>query len=178
MSETTDPIRDIIEPDRQVGSELWLKAAQASVRAYCGWHIAPNVEQTVTLDGEGGTLLMLPSPHVTDVSAITVDGEDIKDRADWSGNGMIRLRSGRFPDRFRSVQVTFRHGYDPDEVPDVQSIILKLANRAATGPGVVSSQSTNGSSVTYLTAGGAPLGTPLLQIEKEALAPYRMKWSL
>ena len=170
-------IGDIVSPESEVGPDLWLKAAQASVRSYCGWHIAPNVEQTLTLDAEGGRTLMLPSLHVTNVSSIIVDGEDVAGDADWSRTGMVRLRSGLFPDRFRSVTVTMSSGYEVDEVPDVSSIILKLANRAATGPGVVASQSVNGSSVSYLTAGGAPLSTPLLQIEKDALEPYRLKWT-
>ncbi|AKV56122.1 hypothetical protein AB656_03985 [Bifidobacterium actinocoloniiforme DSM 22766] len=168
---------DIVSPDSEVGPNLWLKAAQASVRSYCGWHIAPNVEQTLTLDAEGGRTLMLPSLHVTGLSRITVDGRDVTGEVDWSQTGMVSLRSGSFPDRFRSVIVTMSSGYEVDEVPDVVSIILKLANRAATGPGVVASQSVNGSSVSYLTAGGAPLSTPLLQIEKDALEPYRLKWT-
>ena len=177
MSTESDKPGDIVAPDTIVDSNLWLQAAQASVRAYCGWHIAPSMTQTMTLDSEGGSTLMLPSLHVTDVSSITADGEDLADKADWSVDGMIRLRSGRFPDRFRAVQVTFTHGFEINEVPDVSSIILSLARRAAAGPGVIASQSANGSSVSYLTAGGAPLSTPLLQIEKDALGPYKLRWT-
>lgn len=177
MDQQQPSIGDIVTPESEVGTDLWLKAAQASVRSYCGWHIAPNVDQTLILDAEGGRTLMLPSLHVTDLSSITVDGRDVTGEEDWSQNGMVRLRSGLFPDRFRAVTVSMSSGYEVDEVPDVVSIILKLANRAATGPGVVASQSVNGSSVSYLTAGGAPLSTPLLQIEKDALEPYRLKWT-
>ena len=48
-------------------------AAAEAVRSYCGWHIAPAVEETVTLDGSGGRHLLLPSLHVTEVSEIVAD---------------------------------------------------------------------------------------------------------
>ena len=46
----------------------------------------------------------------------------------------------------------------------------------AATPGNVASQSVNGASVSFLAASGAPLSVPLLALEKETLAPYRVGW--
>ena len=175
MAET---IPDLVSSDTTVDSSTWLKAAQQSVRSYCGWHIAPNITQTLKLDSYGARTLLLPSMHVTNISSLLVNGVEMKDSIDWGAAGTVRLREGYFPDCPGAVQVTLSHGFDAGEVADVTSLILKLAQRGSTGPGVIGSQSTNGSSVTFITAGGAPLSIPLLQIEKNALEPYRLTWGV
>ena len=175
MAET---IPDLVSNDTVVDSSTWIKAAQKSVRSYCGWHIAPNITQTLKLDSYGTRTLLLPSMHVTDISSLVVNGIEMKDSIDWSVAGTVELRHGCFPDCPGAVNVTLQHGLDVEEVADVTSLILKLAQRASTGPGVIGSQSTNGSSVTFITAGGAPLSIPLLQIEKDALEPYRLTWGV
>lgn len=104
--------------------------ALAAVQAYCGWHIGPSQEDTLILDGSGASLLMLPSLHVTDVASISADydgGLTVLDPTsyDWSAVGMIELRNGCFPHRFRSVTVTFTHGYS--EMPaNVQAVVDQI----------------------------------------------------
>jgi hypothetical protein len=169
---------DIVTTDTAVDASTWLAAAQKSVRSYCGWHIAPNLEQDITLDGDGTKTLLLPSMHVTDVASVLVDGKDLVGEIDWSAKGIVQLRRGVFPDRLGSIKVRLRHGFDVGEVADVSSMILRIAKRAANGPGVIASQSANGSSVSYLTAGGAPISVPLLQIEKDSLNPYKLTWGI
>jgi hypothetical protein len=39
-----ETIPDLVPSDTTVDSSTWLKAAQQSVRSYCGWHIAPNID--------------------------------------------------------------------------------------------------------------------------------------
>ena len=36
-------------------------AVSAAIRSYCGWHVAPIVEETMTLDYDGGGILTLPT---------------------------------------------------------------------------------------------------------------------
>lgn len=168
-------IPDLVPADTTVDNALWLQAAAQSVRSYCGWHIAPSITQTILCDGTGTQTLFLPSRHVSNIRSVMVSDEEMVGDMDWSVDGMIRLRSNYFPDQFGSVKVSLDHGYDYEEVADVTAIVLKLAQRASTGPGIIASQQVNGSSVSYFAAGGAPLSTPLLQIEKDALEPYRLK---
>lgn len=172
----------MIYPDMVANPELdaqwWKKAAQNAVRRYCGWHVAPELDETLVLDSHGGRILMLPSRHVNSVTGVKVEGAELaQDAYDWSEAGLIQLRSGHWPDHPRAVEVALNHGYPPEEVPEILELIRNLAKRARTQPGVAS-QSVNGASVSYLTAGGAPLGLQLLQIEKEQLDPYKLTWGL
>lgn len=156
----------------------WRKAAQEAIRRYCGWHVAPNITETIKVDAYGGRTLLLPSKHVTALNHVTVADVDITDQCTWSEGGLIVLRAGVWPDEPRAVTVDLTHGWDPDEVPDVQQLILQIARRAKSQPGngVIQSQTVNGASVGYFSAGGGPLSLQLLQIEKDALAPYRLNW--
>ena len=114
-----------------VDESSWL-AACAAVRLYCGWHIAPVVTETLTLDGPGGTLLRLPSARVKAVLSVTNKGTVI-DNPEWSEYGMIR--GFWWTEKFRGVVVEFTHGYD--ECPaDLLDVLTQMA--AAAGRGGVS----------------------------------------
>jgi hypothetical protein len=167
---------DIIDVTTGLDSQWWVRAAQGAVRRYCGWHVAPSVAETLRLDSYGGRALTLPSKHVTEIASIMVAGEDWADRCDWSEAGTVLLRSGYWPDAPGAVSVSLTHGWDVEDVPEVAALILTIGKRARSQPGIIASQSVNGASVSYQTAGGAPLSVSLLGIEKEALAPYRLNW--
>lgn len=157
---------------------LWVQAAEAAVRRYCGWHIAPALYTMHTLDGDGGRLLQLPTLKLANLEGLWVDGEDWVRYARSSERGMVELDHGlRFPNQLGSIIVDMTHGYPSEEVPDVLAIILTVARRGATQP-AVASQAVNGASVSYFSIGGAPLSIPLLRTEKEALAPYRLRKGL
>lgn len=161
-----------------ITANTWIEAASASIRAYCGWHIAPSLTHTLILDSNGTSTLMLPTMHVTNIEKVEVCGIDVTEKVEWSETGMLRLMDGKgFPDRFRAIKVTLTHGYGFDEVPDVLALVTQIAQRAAASastPSNLSTQSVNGASVGYLSAGGAHLSTPLLNIEKDALSRYRV----
>ena len=118
-----------------VDSESW-DAACLTVRQYCGWHIAPSVTETLTLDGPGGSLLRLPSLYVTAVTEVVNRGSVVTD-PQWSQHGMVR---GRWTDQFRGITVTLTHGYD--ECPaDIMAVLEHMANQgeAAETVGVMQS---------------------------------------
>ncbi len=169
------PIPDIVDGNPQIDTQWWMKAAQASIRRYCGWHVTPDIDETLKVDAYGGSILTLPSKHVNSITSILVDGRELVDRIDWSVAGTIQLRTGCWPDRTGSVTVTLNHGYPRDEVPEIAELLRTLAKRARTQPGVAS-QSVNGASVSYLTYGGTTLGVQLLQVEQSMLDPYRLNW--
>lgn len=161
----------------------WANAGETAVRRYCGWHIAPPVTETITLDNTyGGRLLQLPSLHVGEVSKL----EFRRHGQDWgtvppesyvvSPRGVIELVGtlNGFPCGTQCVRVTLTHGYELDDIADVQAIVKNVTNRASMELGAISSQSVNGASVSYATAGGSVVSTPLLQIEKQALDPYKL----
>lgn len=86
--------------------------AEATVRDYCGWHIAPSREETVTFADPVGSRLMLPSLYVTAVSSVTVDGVT-QDPSTYRihRNGWIERRGSGAQWYGGEVSVTFTHGY-------------------------------------------------------------------
>ena len=169
---------DIIEnPDEFTADGLFfLRAAQAAIRRECGWHITPSWTHTIRLDGYGGSTLILPSSHVTDITGLEYDSTDHVDDIDWSEKGTVVLRHGTLPDRPGAIRITRTDGWDPEDVPELHALMLAIAKRAASAPAPISSQSVNGSSISYLTNGGAPLGLQLFESEKRQLDPYRLTW--
>lgn len=166
----------ILTQSDQIDAAFWLNAAHGAVRRECGWHVAPIVEETLVLDGSGGESLLLPSGRVVEILEATNAGEDVTADVDFSKSGVLELQCGRWASRLGQVTIRLRHGYAVEEVPEVASLIATLARRGGSAPGVVARQSVNGASVEYLTGGGAPLSIPLMQSEKDLLAPYRLVW--
>lgn len=111
-------------------TETAVTAASSQVRRICGWHVAPNIEQTVTLDHDGAGVLRLPSLHVTGVASVRdVSGSEPRDLTGWrwSSSGIIE---GHFPRGFRVVEVTFTHGFE--EAPaDLLPVLASRTQRRA-----------------------------------------------
>lgn len=156
-------------------------SAEAALSAFCGWHVAPEVTETLTVDGNGRSTLKLPTQHVTRVSAVRIDGREVSVVGD-DGRGVIRwndigmLQGMTFPRRFRAVQVDLTHGWAPEDLANVQGIVQAAAQRLSTDPRV-RSQSVAGASVQYATTrSGGPLSHLLTEDEREALAPYMLTW--
>ena len=92
--------------------------------------------ETVILDSDGGRALTLPCLPVCEVSELVIEGRAVPD-FEWSEAGAIRL-DRPIPDKWRSVQVTYKHGYAP--VPNgIQDVVLEQAAAIyQTLPGLVS----------------------------------------
>jgi hypothetical protein len=113
-----------------------LMQAEAIVRAYCGWHIAPSRTETVRLRGDSRASIILPSLHVTDVASVTI-GSVLADPTtyDWGTNGVIsmRYRGNDYDPQchwgYAAVTVTYTHGYI-DPPADVSGVVQAMAKRA------------------------------------------------
>lgn len=153
-----------------------LESAEGAFRAFCGWHVAPVIRETLTRGGNGRSLLKLPTARIVDVHEVLVDGRDVTSQVRWDEAGMIQ--GVKFPHRFQSVKIDLEHGYEPAEVADVLSIVMGAAARLKTDPRV-RSQAVAGASVTYLTTrAGGPLTHLLTEDEQTALAPYMLTWGV
>ena len=150
-----------------------LAAAEAAVRKYCGWHVAPVVIQDLVLDGTGTASLFVKSLRLLDVTAATVDGTVLDvSTLEWSEAGYLRI-PGAWPDKLRSVRLTVEHGFD--EVPDVVSVIRSIAARASASPtGVVREQAGAVSIAMSQVAPGVSGGVVLMDHEKRMLDQYRI----
>ena len=143
-----------------------LRAAQAAIRRECGWHVMPNVALAGVLNTRGGTVIRLPARHVTSVESLTDrDGNKLAYAYDPE-TGLVESLSGGFPAGIAAIRYEIHAGYD--DAPDVQQVLISAAKRAGMSPiGLITSQSTNGSSASFDVVS-------LMQAEKDKLKPYRL----
>lgn len=175
-----DEIGDIVTASSDVEASFFVKAAQAAVRRLCGWHVSPAAEVSGTLPSMGQRVFRLPLMAVSDLELEVLDPTGCEylpaePGADYErADRLVEFRSYVAPS-VAAVRYRATAGFDPDEVPDVRSVIVQVARRAAQAPaGSVRSQSVNGASVSYgFTGDGAPM-VSLLESERAVLAPYRV----
>jgi hypothetical protein len=144
--------------------------AEATVRAYVGWHLAPERSETLTLDGPGSSVLLLPTLRVTAITSITEDGSAV-DPGDyeWSSSGVVR-RNGYWSPSLRGLEVSLTHGYA--EMPlDVAGVIERLTTRVVEGAGVLAQVG----QVSYAEGeDGLPVGGTLTSLDRAVLDRYKL----
>jgi hypothetical protein len=155
------------------------KAASASIRQHCGWHVYPVLTETIILDGSGSSVLLLPTGRLIDVTACSQTYRGVTDptvidpvELEWSEKGYLYSLSC-WTDRARGVTVTIRHGYD--SVPELAELCRNVVARAAMSPGgQVTAKSMGDRSIQYAQPGGGG-GRPFYDSEiAQVLAPYRI----
>jgi len=132
-------------------------AAAGAVRAECGWHIAPEVEQTLRLRG-GSTHLLLPTLKLNGVASITDADGNALTGWEWFESGVVESNWGAFP---RVVIVTFTHGYRACPAELLPAIAERASAQAA---GRVKSQ----------TAGTFSVSMDTTEDPFSAVAKYRI----
>ncbi len=89
-------------------------AAVAALRGDCGWHIAPQATETLTVNGSPTQTLILPTLYIVGITAIrdvsattpvTLTGWRMASRA-----GLLWREEG-WPDGFEVIEVDLTHGY-------------------------------------------------------------------
>lgn len=145
--------------------------AEAEVTSYCGWHIAPPVRETVTLNGDESGVVLLPTLRLTELHSLTVDGSaiDVNGSAvQWSAAGVMRCPAS--DGRLRGVVVDMTHGHDEWPLP-VISVIERLAARAQDAQGAL----VQVGQVRLATGSdGLPAGGTLTEVDRLILARYRV----
>lgn len=160
--------------------------AIALVRLYCGWHVAPEQDDTLVMDGPGASTLILPSLHVVDLTAITEDGVLLDPTAySWSSAGIVRRGDTswwmtspywrgcgpRWTANLRGLEVELTHGYT-DWPPEVMGVIERLTARANADDTVLAQVG----GVRYATdADGMPVsGASVTDVDRHILDAYRL----
>lgn len=93
-----------------------IDAVVDGLRRYCGWHIWPAKTETLTVDGEGGHVLTLPTLRVTAVDGVVDAGHALGEGDyEWSSDGDLKRLGGCWSTRWRGILVDLTHGYE--EVP-------------------------------------------------------------
>ena len=167
--------RSFDEFDAYTAQQL-LDGAMSAVVEYCGWHIAPVVTETVTVDGTGTLIQTLPTLNLVSLDALDENGQALDvSRIDWSANGILEKRSGGcWTDRRRGINAGITHGFEA--TPSwVTTLICAAAGRAFIAPVGIAQETAGGESITYAvpssrTLAAAPPGTvSLLAFERQML---------
>lgn len=152
-----------------------LSGASAAIRRYCGWHIAPVIEDDYTLDYEGGGLLVLRTLALRGIESLTVGGRaaDV-DSLEWSENGEIRMLF-HAPAWFRAVQAKIQHGYDLDAVADLKAVVQQVVGNAISSPLGATREQAGAVSVSWATtAPGVSGGISLLERDLAIVDQYKL----
>lgn len=137
-------------------AEVVLSASE-SVRRACGWHIAPVVTETLTLNSNGGPLLVLPSLKVVDITEVRDVSDDtpaIIEGWRWSADGLVSRENGCWPTGFRTVEVDIIHGHETCP-PELFPVIADFSRRR------VAQESIGGRSVSFVSSADSRLESTL-----------------
>lgn len=178
-----DRLRVTFTAPEQVQATALLDAATAVVQAAAGQLIEQDTNDTVTLDGNDGTILQLPQIPVTSVASVTVDGTALVsgDEFLWNGpQGLLYRTSDGAWSRWgttwgtkpQSIVVVYTHGYAA--IPaDVTAVTVEVAARAWSTPaGAVRQESIGSYSVTYDTRALEAAGLALTATERTIVARF------
>jgi hypothetical protein len=134
------PELSVDDVDRYTGGRLpagaeetsrLLDAALVQVRRWCGWHVTPVAQTTVTIDGPGTLDLLLPTLALRELVSLTEDGVAVDvDNLEVSGRGLVRKRS-RMPwtSTYGGITVTMSHGFDI--CPDFDAAVLAAVDASS-----------------------------------------------
>lgn len=124
-----EPLISLPELEARLGgmgvTQVYVDGVSAAIRSYCGWHVAPVLEQTLVVDGSGGSVLNLPTLRLVSVVEVKVQGAAIAE-PEWSHDGTMR---GSWPDVYRAVEAKVTHGFD--DAHDVMAVAMDAMARAA-----------------------------------------------
>ena len=173
------PIIDAIEFDAITGGVMSstteqvtkkLEGVSSAIRDYCGWHVSP-IRTCVYIGNGEGRLLVLPAMLVTAIDYVKIDGVSVE--FEWQSNGLVRLKQGRFPDSWRSVECRYSAGVDSSSV--LGEIVAQIAGNAlAAAPGIVEEHAGSVGATYNKTGDGITGGVSLLARDKALLAPYKL----
>lgn len=134
-----------------------LDLAVAGIRAEAGWHIAPQVTETLTVDSYGGQLLVLPTRRIVSVTAV----RDVTASPSTSLTTYRPLVGGLWRRNgwpVGTIEVDLTHGYASVPLDLVPVIVARVKNTTVRDP-AVSQHSVSagpfGESTTYRSTGPA-----------------------
>lgn len=161
--------------DRYAGDariEPAIASASAAIRAWCGWHVAPVLDCSITLDGEAGDI-WLPTNALASVTSAKVGGEDV---TVTGSNRRGRVRLEHKTCGLGNVAIDYVAGYDVAACPDLMGVVVQrvMASVAMTTYGV-SQETAGGVSISYSGSALSDLGSAFLPDSvKAALSTYRL----
>ena len=171
-----------------------IPSATASIRNFCGWHIAPSltcgmVYRVADLrDAFVGRdlLIQLPATFVTGISKVilnaVLDDEtgnyvgDVADEFDLDQSGLLRIYDVNVTSRKSRIFIKYQAGLPLNNIGAVKEIAANRITHVVTSSYGVMSEAVGGNSVTYAAswAGNTSSGS-LPDDTREVLGPYRCR---
>lgn len=108
-----------------------IASAVARARRLAGWHIAPQVTETLEVESQGGRILVLPTlmlAAVTEVRQMTYDGPVVLDNWRFRGGGLLIRRWGYWPGGPIEADVTHGYAVCPE---DLHPVLAEMAQQSA-----------------------------------------------
>lgn len=111
-----------------------IRGAEVSIRRECGWHIAPQVRETVTIRASDPLLLALPTLCLVRVWAITKEDGTVLDPAFYAiePGSVVMAKGFQWWDTTMSYAVEMTHGYLAAD--DLLSVVAERCQRQLTDP--------------------------------------------
>ncbi|UZT28695.1 head-to-tail adaptor [Nocardia phage NS-I] len=143
----------MIDPDTP-NIQTAIDAAVGFLRDTANWHVFPAVTEVLTVDGEGGVVLTLPTLQVNSINTVTERGRELVEWTDyeWSATGDLKRLAGCWTTTWRGITVELNHGYALEVDGTINADLAALM--AALGAAVA-------------TAAANPLGIP------EVMGPFQ-----
>ena len=142
--------------DTRIESEI--KAASQAIRNYCGWHVYPSAECSMTerlLYGNGRTkrvgrdlMIQLPAKYVTAVSSVLSDGEAFTDFA-FDSDGVVHVFGVPAMTRRSAVVVEYTAGISDALMGSIKELVAHRVIHALASSNGVTSEAAGGVSITY-----------------------------
>lgn len=161
-------------PSALLDDDPLIQAASAAVRHHVGWHIAPVLEDTLTVHVPAGPIgtLPLPTGKLRRVDAVRVNGTQV---TGWTPLGGSLLHVPLTVAAPSVIEVDAHHGYTLSEVPDLWAVVEQMAAIAASSPTGAVREQAGALAVTYAqTTSGVGGGLAILERDAELLEPYRI----
>lgn len=168
-------------------------SATASIRNYCGWHIAPAltcgmVYRVADLrDAFVGPdlLIQIPATFVSGINKIILNAVMDSETGNYTGdeyeefelehNGLLRVYDVSNVDRKSRIFVKYTAGFGLDNIPAIKELTANRVTHAVTSSYGVMSEAAGGVSVTYSASwAGNTRSTSLPDDSREVLEPYRL----
>jgi hypothetical protein len=150
-----------------------LNTGLAVARRYCGWHVTPSRADTITVDGPGSPLLVLPTLRLTTLTSVTENGialtvGDLRS----SARGLVRKKSGGcWTVHYGGITVAMTHGFA--DAPEWQSAVLSYIDR--TSMAVAGGGRETIGPFTFAQTGSAATAAAFSDAEKMLLDLYRLE---
>lgn len=162
-----------------------IKAASQAIRNYCGWHIYPSAECSMTerlLYGNGRAkrigsdlMIQLPAKHVTAVTSVLIDDVTFTDYA-FDSNGIIHVFDVPKMSRKTVIVIEYTSGISDALMDSVKELVAHRVTHALASSNGVTSEAAGGVSVTYNANWiNSARASALPDDNKEVLAPYKIQ---